>query len=226
MCYSRAINKHKSALIFGTTSIFCLWQIAQYKVPTFTHFCILDPNVTVIIYQRYQQHLMRNRIKFLVKNKNKRSSRVLTRVSDNASAPHWCQRSAEHLLMAYILSCTGMDILIMFFLKCELPVLSSHENQSRWQPESETGGVTKKNNTYDIARLTVSLFLHGKEGLATQLGAAGHADEAVDMEDLVHGSAAGTLTYYVLPAACTAACGDTEDGKLRAHSTHTKGQIT
>lgn len=86
--------------------------------------------------------------------------------------------------------------------------------------------MTKKTNTYDIARLTVSLFLHGKEGLATQLGAAGHADEAVDMEDLVHGSAAGTLTYYVLPAACTAACGDTEDGKLRAHSTRTKGQIT
>lgn len=95
----------------------------------------------------------------------------------------------------------------------------------RWSVEKKNQ-TNKKNNTYDIARLTVSFFLHGKEGLATQLGAAGHADEAVDMEDLVHGSAARTFTYYVLSAACTAACGDAEDGKLRAHSTHTKGQIT
>lgn len=84
----------------------------------------------------------------------------------------------------------------------------------------------KSPNTYDIARLAVGFFLHGKEGLATQLGATGHADKAVDVEDLIHGSAAGTFTYYILPAACAAACGDTEDGKLRAHSTHTKGQIT
>ena len=73
----------------------------------------------------------------------------------------------------------------------------------------------QKNSTYDIARLTVGFFLHGKEGLATQLGAAGHADEAVDMEDLVHGSAASPFTHYVLSAACAAACGDTEDGNTR-----------
>lgn len=98
----------------------------------------------------------------------------------------------------------------------ELPVLSSHENQSRPIPESETGGVTTPPSTYDIARLTESLFLHGKEGLATQLGATGHADEAVHVEDLVHGGAAGSLAHHVLSTASTAACGDTEDGKLRA----------
>lgn len=82
------------------------------------------------------------------------------------------------------------------------------------------------NNTHDVARLTVGFFLHGKEGLATQLGAAGHADEAVDMEDLVHGCAAGTFAYYVLSAACAAACLETENGKLGTLSTHIKGQIT
>lgn len=56
----------------------------------------------------------------------------------------------------------------------------------------------------NIARLTVRLLLHGEERLATQLGAAGHADEAVDMEDLVHGSAAGAFTHYVLSTAGTA----------------------
>lgn len=82
------------------------------------------------------------------------------------------------------------------------------------------------NSTHDVARLTIGFFLHGKEGLATQLGAAGHADEAVDMEDLVHGSAAGAFTYHVVSAACTAACWGTEDGRLRPLSTHIKGQIT
>lgn len=62
------------------------------------------------------------------------------------------------------------------------------------------------NDTHDVARLTIRFFLHGEEGLATQLGAAGHADKAVDMEDLVHGSAAGAFTYDVLSAACAAAC--------------------
>lgn len=82
------------------------------------------------------------------------------------------------------------------------------------------------NNTHDVARLTIRFFLHGKERLATQLGAAGHADEAVHMEDLVHGSAAGAFTYDVLSAACTAACWGTEDGRLRPLSPHIKGQIT
>lgn len=72
--------------------------------------------------------------------------------------------------------------------------------------------MEERNNTHNIARLTVCFFLHGKERLATQLGAAGHADEAVDMEDLVHGSAAGTFTYYVLAATCTAACGRQRTG--------------
>lgn len=82
------------------------------------------------------------------------------------------------------------------------------------------------NNTHDVARLTIRFFLHGEEGLATQLGAAGHADEAVHMEDLVHGGAAGAFTYHVLSAACTAACWGTEDGRLRPLSPRIKGRIT
>ena len=72
--------------------------------------------------------------------------------------------------------------------------------------------------THNIAGLTVRLLLHGKEWLATQLGAAGHADEAVDVEDLVHGRTAGTFAHYVLPAAGTAACGEEEDRTLRTDS--------
>lgn len=81
-------------------------------------------------------------------------------------------------------------------------------------------------STHDVARLTISFFLHGEEGLAAQLGAAGHADEAVHVEDLVHGSAAGAFTYDVLSAARTAACWGTEDGRLSPLSPHIIGQIT
>lgn len=56
----------------------------------------------------------------------------------------------------------------------------------------------------NIARLTVCLLLDSKERLATQLGAAGHADKAVNMEDLVHGSAASAFSHYVLSTAGTA----------------------
>ena len=57
---------------------------------------------------------------------------------------------------------------------------------------------------YDVARLAVCFLLHSVEGLAAQLGAAGHADKAVDMEDLVHGSAAGAFPHHVIPTAGTA----------------------
>lgn len=77
----------------------------------------------------------------------------------------------------------------------------------------------RKKVTHNIARLTVRLLLHSEERLATQLGAAGHADEAVDVEDLVHGSAASTFTHYVLSTAGTAPCGEEEDGRLRTDST-------
>lgn len=56
----------------------------------------------------------------------------------------------------------------------------------------------------DVARLTVRFLLHSVEGFATQLGAAGHADEAVDMEHLVHCGAAGALAHHILPTAGTA----------------------
>lgn len=75
-----------------------------------------------------------------------------------------------------------------------------------------------KKVTYNIARLTVCLLLHSEERLAAQLGAAGHADEAVDMEDLVHGSAACAFTHYVLSTAGTAPWGEEEEGRLRADS--------
>lgn len=87
------------------------------------------------------------------------------------------------------------------------------ENQAARQVE------WRKKVTHNIARLTVRLLLHSEERLATQLGAAGHADEAVDVEDLVHGSAASTFTHYVLSTAGTAPCGEEEDGRLRTDST-------
>ncbi len=80
-------------------------------------------------------------------------------------------------------------------------------------PGSEAG----KKVTYNIARLTVCLLLHSKERLATQLGAAGHADEAVDMEDLVHGGAAGAFTHHVLTTAGTAPWGDEEEERPGTH---------
>lgn len=72
----------------------------------------------------------------------------------------------------------------------------------------------KEKVTHNIARLTVRLLLHSVERLATQLGAAGHADEAVDMEDLVHGGAAGAFTYYVLSTAGTAPWGEGEENRF------------
>lgn len=61
--------------------------------------------------------------------------------------------------------------------------------------------------TYYVAGLAVGLLVHGIEGLPTQLGVAGHADEAVHVEDLVHGSAASALAHHVLSAAGTSTCG-------------------
>ncbi len=83
----------------------------------------------------------------------------------------------------------------------------------------EAGGFEgEKKVTHNITRLTVRLLLHSKERLATQLGAADHADEAVNMEDLVHGSAAGAFTHYVLATAGTAPWGEEEGGRLRTDS--------
>lgn len=79
--------------------------------------------------------------------------------------------------------------------------------------------------THDVARLAVGLLLHGEEGLAAQLGAAGHADEAVDVEDLVHGRAAGALAHHVLPTAGAATCrqwGGRRRKREERHSRETK----
>ena len=57
---------------------------------------------------------------------------------------------------------------------------------------------------YYVAGLAVGLLVHGVEGLAAQLGSAGHADEAVHVEHLVHGGAASALAHHVLSAAGTA----------------------
>lgn len=88
--------------------------------------------------------------------------------------------------------------------------MSEFEGQNKNRPEhvnnkkkAKAGGGTA---THDVARLAVGLLLHGEEGLAAQLGAAGHADEAVDVEDLVHGRAAGALAHHVLPTAGAATC--------------------
>lgn len=56
----------------------------------------------------------------------------------------------------------------------------------------------------DVARLTVSLLVHSIEGFASQLAAAGHANKAIHMKDLIHGSAASSFTNHVLPTAGTA----------------------
>lgn len=88
--------------------------------------------------------------------------------------------------------------------------MSEFEGQNKNRPEhvnnktkAKAGGGTA---THDVARLAVGLLLHGEEGLAAQLGAAGHADEAVDVEDLVHSRAAGALAHHVLPTAGAATC--------------------
>lgn len=79
-------------------------------------------------------------------------------------------------------------------------------------------GGFERTAAYNIARLTVRFLLHCIERLATQLGAAGHADKAVDMEDLVHSSAAGAFTHHVLSTAGTAPWGVGEEGRMRTHS--------
>lgn len=66
--------------------------------------------------------------------------------------------------------------------------------------------VCTNDHTHNVARLTVSLLLHSIERFPSQLAAAGHAHEAVHMEDLIHGSAASAFTNHVLPTARTAAC--------------------
>lgn len=91
-------------------------------------------------------------------------------------------------------------------------------NQSEPKSGAEAGEFVEAEVTHNVARLAVRLLLHSVEGLATQLGAAGHADEAVNMEDLVHGSAAGALTHYVLSTAGTAPWGEEEEGKLSTDS--------
>lgn len=74
---------------------------------------------------------------------------------------------------------------------------------------------TIKEVAYDVARLTVRLLLHSIERFAAQVGAAGHADEAVDVENLVHGRAAGALTHHILSTACTASWVEEEERRLR-----------
>lgn len=103
----------------------------------------------------------------------------------------------------------------------ELPMCPLHghiNNQTELKHGGEAGGFERTEVTYNIARLAVCLLLHCVEGLATQLGAAGHADEAVDMEDLVHGSAAGTFTHHILSTAGTAPWGEEEEGRLSSDS--------
>lgn len=78
----------------------------------------------------------------------------------------------------------------------------------------------RKKVTHNIARLTVGLLLHSEERLASQLGAAGHADKAVDVEDLVHGGAACTLTHYILSAAGTSSCREEEGVKVEKSLRH------
>lgn len=56
----------------------------------------------------------------------------------------------------------------------------------------------------DVAGLTVGFLLHGIEGLASELAAAGHAGETLHMENLVHCCAPGAFPDHILPTAGTA----------------------
>lgn len=95
----------------------------------------------------------------------------------------------------------------------EVNLGKSHQEEA-WDIHSEhTCAGESAGGTYDVAGLAVRLLLHGVEGLSTQFAAADHAHEAVHMEDLVHGSAAGALTHHVLPTAGTAPWG--ESSRLR-----------
>lgn len=70
--------------------------------------------------------------------------------------------------------------------------------------------VQTRRDTYDIAGLAVGLLLHCVERLSPQLVVALNAGEALHVEDLVHGRAAGAFPNNVLPAARTATCHQTE----------------
>ncbi len=80
----------------------------------------------------------------------------------------------------------------------------------------------RADHTHDIAVFAVGLLLHGIKGLPSELRATGHADEAVHVEDLVHGGTTRPLTDHILPTACTATCkiqhwnyGSDAEGKLQ-----------
>lgn len=81
-------------------------------------------------------------------------------------------------------------------------VIRGHE-QTQIQLNPQSSG---QKATHNIARLTEGLLLHGEERFAAQLGVAGHADEAVHVEDLVHGGAAGAFAHHILPTAGTTTC--------------------
>lgn len=66
--------------------------------------------------------------------------------------------------------------------------------------------VQTRMGTYNIAGFTVGFLLHCVERLSPQLVVAHHAGEALHMEDLVHGRAAGAFPNNILPTAGTAAC--------------------
>lgn len=61
-------------------------------------------------------------------------------------------------------------------------------------------------HTHDIAGFAVSLLFHGIKGLPSELGTTGHADEAVHVEDLVHGGTTRPFTDHILPTARTPTC--------------------
>lgn len=61
-------------------------------------------------------------------------------------------------------------------------------------------------HTHNIAGFAVSLLLHGIKGLPSELGTTGHADEAVHVEDLVHGGTTRPFTDHILPTARTSTC--------------------
>lgn len=58
--------------------------------------------------------------------------------------------------------------------------------------------------THDVAGLAVGFPLHGVEGLASELAAAGHAGETLHVEHLVHRGAPSAFANHVLPTAGTA----------------------
>lgn len=59
--------------------------------------------------------------------------------------------------------------------------------------------------TYDVAGLTVGFLLHRIEGLPSELVVTDDAGKTIHVEDLIHGSASCTFSYYIFPTASTAA---------------------